>query len=157
MDLRDEVMGTEGTIWSNNYLRTGLEWFSTGKGGEYVAEKLESSSGWLFPSDDDTIALGYKHMFTDMLDAIDQGRAPMETFYDGYVVNCILDACYRSAKARRWEPVVIEDWRGPKKAAARRTTKREEQVMKRELLPDGRVKLILKDKRGKVVERIENA
>ena len=80
MDLRDEVMDTEGTIWANNYLRTGLEWFSIGKGGDYVAEKLETSSGWLFPSDDDTVALGYKHMFTDMLDGIDQQRAPQETF-----------------------------------------------------------------------------
>lgn len=159
MDLRDEVMGTEGTIWSNNYLRTGLEWFSTGKGGDYVAEKLETSSGWLFPSDDDTVALGYKHMFTDMLDGIDQQRAPQETFYDGYIVNCILDACYQSAKARRWVPVEIEDWRGPKKASKRAGSagKESEQVMKRELLPDGRVKLIIKDKRGKVVERIEKA
>ena len=24
MDLRDEVMGTEGTIWINNFLRTGF-------------------------------------------------------------------------------------------------------------------------------------
>ncbi len=122
-----------------------------------MAEKLESTSGWLFPSDDDTISLGYKHMFTDMLDAIDQKRAPMETFYDGYVVNCILDACYRSAKTRRWEPIEIEDWRGPKKAAAKRASKRKETVIKRELLPDGRVKLIMQEKSGKIVERIENA
>ena len=123
-----------------------------------MAEKLETSSGWLFPSDDDTIALGYKHMFTDMLDAIDDRRAPQETFYDGYLVNCILDACYQSARTRRWAPVEIEDWRGPKKAAAKRAGsagRDNEQVMKRELLPDGRVKLIIKNKRGKVVERIE--
>ena len=42
MDLRDEVMGTEGTIWINSFLRTGFEMFTTGKGGEsYVAEKAE--------------------------------------------------------------------------------------------------------------------
>ena len=33
MDLRDEVMGTEGTIWVNSFLRTGFEMFTTGKGG----------------------------------------------------------------------------------------------------------------------------
>ena len=36
----------------------------------------------------------------------------METFYDGYVVNAIIDACYRLAESRRWEPVELEDWRG---------------------------------------------
>ena len=27
MDLRDEVMGTEGSIWANNFLRTGFEMY----------------------------------------------------------------------------------------------------------------------------------
>ena len=40
-----------------------------------------------------------------------QGRSPQETFYDGYVVNAIMDACYRSAKKHAWEPVEL-DWRG---------------------------------------------
>jgi hypothetical protein len=35
----------------------------------------------------------------------------METLYDGYVVNAILDACYASARSKRWEPVEL-DWRG---------------------------------------------
>ena len=70
MDLRDEVMGTEGTIWLNNFLRTGFEMFSTGKGG-YVAEKAESSSGWLFPVGDEVHELGYTNMFTDMFNAIE--------------------------------------------------------------------------------------
>ena len=33
MDLRDEVAGTEGTIWLNHFLRTGFEMFSTGGTG----------------------------------------------------------------------------------------------------------------------------
>ena len=49
LDLRDEVMGTEGTIWINSFLRTGFEMFTTGKGADYVAEKAESNTGWLFP------------------------------------------------------------------------------------------------------------
>ena len=95
MDLRDEVMGSEGTIWLNNFLRTGFEMFSTGKGTNYVAEKAESSSGWLFPVGDEVHELGYSHMFTDMFESIEQKREPMESFYDGYVVNCIIDAAYR--------------------------------------------------------------
>lgn len=49
MDLRDEVAGTEGTIWTNHFLRTGFEMYSSGGGSGYVAEKLESTEGWMFP------------------------------------------------------------------------------------------------------------
>src|SRR5690242_253582 len=112
MDLRDEVAGTEGTIWTNHFLRTGFEMFSSGEGGGYVAEKAESASGWLFPVGDEVAELGYVDMFTDMFDAMDEGRAPTETFYDGYVVNSVMDACYASAASGRWEPVVLDDWRG---------------------------------------------
>ena len=47
MDLRDEVSGTEGTIWLNHWLRTGFEMFTTGGMGGYVAEKAETDRGWL--------------------------------------------------------------------------------------------------------------
>ena len=53
MDLRDEVAGTEGTIWPNHFLRTGFEIFTSGAGEGYVAEKAESASGWLFPVGDE--------------------------------------------------------------------------------------------------------
>jgi predicted dehydrogenase len=112
LDLRDEVMGTEGTIWINNFLRTGFEMFTTGQGADYVAEKAESNSGWLFPVGDELNDLGYNHMFTDMFNAIEKGVHPKETFYDGYVVNTILDAAYKSAKTKLWEPVQLDIWRG---------------------------------------------
>ncbi|MGH8950984.1 MAG: Gfo/Idh/MocA family protein [Acidimicrobiia bacterium] len=147
MDLRDEVAGTEGTIWLNHFLRTGFEIYSSGGGEGYVAEKLESSEGWLFPVGDEISELGYVDMFTDMFDAMDEGREPRETFYDGYVVNAVMDAAYRSAASRRWEPVEVE-WRGG-------TTPRIEKkadlhdghaIVKQEILPDGRVKLMLSHK-----------
>ena len=75
MDLRDEVAGTEGTIWLNHFLRTGFEAFRSGAGGDYVAEKAETASGWLFPVGDEVSELGYVDMFTDMFDAMDEGRA----------------------------------------------------------------------------------
>ena len=112
MDLRDEVAGTEGTLWLNHFLRTGFEAFTSGAGGDYVAEKAETASGWLFPVGDEASELGYVDMFTDMFEAMDEGRQPMETFYDGYVVNAIIDACYRSAESRTWEPVRLDDWDG---------------------------------------------
>jgi predicted dehydrogenase len=159
MDLRDEVSGTEGTIWLDHFLRTGFEMFtSTGLDG-YVAEKAESDTGWLFPVGDEVHALGYVHMFTDMFDALDSGREPMETFYDGYVVNAVLDTCYRSIKSKSWEPVDLEVWRGmaDESAEGREVDYDEENfLLKKEIMPDGRAKLILKDKvSGKVTQKIE--
>jgi predicted dehydrogenase len=147
MDLRDEVAGTEGTIWINSFLRTGFEIFSTGAGGGYVAEKAESDSGWLFPVGDEVVELGYVDMFKDMFDAIDEGREPQETLYDGYVVNAVMDACYRSARSRRWEPVELADWRGAGVEPIRRAERTFDGhlVIKEEQMPDGRRKLILKD------------
>ena len=101
MDLRDEVAGTRGTIWMNHGLRTGLEMFTTGGAGGYVAEKAESSTGWLFPVGDEASEFGYVDMFSDMFRSLEAGVAPRETFYDGYVVNAVMDAAYRSARARR--------------------------------------------------------
>src|SRR5436309_7970285 len=150
MDLRDEVAGTEGTIWLNHWLRTGFEAFTSGEGGAYVAEKAETTSGWLFPVGDEISELGYVDMFTDMFEAMDAGRQPMETFYDGYVVNAIIDACYRSVASRAWEPVQLEDWRGGGVARIARGRREHDgkTVIKEETMPDGRRKLILKDEQS---------
>ena len=157
MDLRDEVAGTHGTIWLNHFLRTGYEMFTAGGGSGYVAEKAETAAGWLFPVGDEVSELGYVDMFTDMFNAIDGGRAPQETLYDGYVVNAVMDACYRSAASGAWEPVELFEWRG---GTTPRITATGEQfegstVIKREVLPDGRVKMILKDgATGDYVDRV---
>jgi predicted dehydrogenase len=157
LDLRDEVMGTEGTIWSNNFLRTGLEMFTTGKGADYVAEKAESNTGWLFPVGDELNELGYNHMFMDMFDSVEQGKAPRETFYDGYIVNAILDACYRSAKTKQWEQVQLEVWRGKEGASKDSHLVEYDQdhyLVKEEVTHYGAKKLILKNKQsGKIFER----
>jgi len=148
MDVRDEVTGTEGTIWSNHSLRTGFEMFTSGAGeAAYVTEKADSSSGWLFPVADELVEYGYNDMFSDMLDSIDDGREPLETFYDGYVVNAVMDACYAAARSGRWEPVQIDDWRGGTAERISRGRREYEgkTVLKEETMPDGRLKLILKD------------
>lgn len=147
MDLRDEVAGTEGTIWTNHFLRTGFEIYSSGGGEGYVAEKLESTEGWLFPVGDEVTELGYVDMFTDMFDAMEAGTDPRETFYDGYVVNTIMDAAYRSAESKRWEPVEVE-WRGgtTPRIEKRAGTHEGHGIVKEEILPDGRKKLMLSHK-----------
>jgi predicted dehydrogenase len=160
MDLRDEVAGTEGTIWLNHFLRTGFEMFTAGGSSGYVAEKAETAAGWLFPVGDEVAELGYVDMFNDMFEAIDGGTPPRETFYDGYVVNAVMDAAYRSARSGAWEPVELFEWRGG--TTPRITSSPElydgKVVIKREVLPDGREKLILKDPAtGDFVDRIVGA
>ncbi len=158
MDLRDEVSGTEGTIWLNHWLRTGFEMFTTGGMGGYVAEKAESDKGWLFPVGDEVNALGYNHMFLDMFKAFEEGTSPMETFYDGYVVNAIIDACYKSAKTKKWEPVELQDWRGKAVDEGDGDTRPlidgKYLLIKDEVMPDGKTKRILKDvNTGEVTEK----
>lgn len=158
LDLRDEVMGTEGTIWMNNFLRTGFEMFSTGKGDDYVAEKAESNSGWLFPVGDELNELGYNHMFTDMFNALEKGKAPKETFYDGYIVNAVLDAAYKSAKTKLWEPVNLDIWRGKEgvgKYSHLVEYDADHYLIKEEITHYGAKKLILKNKHtNKIVEKV---
>jgi predicted dehydrogenase len=158
MDLRDEVSGTQGTIWLNHWLRTGFEMFTAVGSQGYVAEKAEGETGWLFPVGDEVNALGYVHMFKDMLDSLDAGKQPMETFYDGYVVNAIMDACYRAAESKKWEPVELEVWRGEgvaQEIRGRVEYDADHYLIKEEVMPDGRTKLILKNRTsGEVVQKI---
>ena len=158
LDLRDEVMGTEGTIWVNSFLRTGFEMFTTGKGADYVAEKAESNSGWLFPVGDELNELGYNHMFAEMFGSIEKGIAPRETFYDGYVVNSVLDAAYKSAKTKQWEPVILDIWRGREgvsKDSHLVEYDADHYLVKEEMTHYGAKKVILKNKHtGKIVEKV---
>jgi predicted dehydrogenase len=158
LDLRDEVMGTEGTIWINSFLRTGFEMFSTGKGGDYIAEKAESNTGWLFPVGDELNELGYNHMFNDMFTAYEAGAQPKETFYDGYVVNAVLDAAYKSAKSKQWEPVKLDIWRGRigvTKDSHLVEYDADHYLVKEEMTHYGAKKLILKNRNtGRISERV---
>lgn len=160
MDLRDEVSGSQGTIWLNHWMRTGCEMYTaTGQSG-YVAEKAESETGWLFPVGDEVAALGYAEMFTDVLDALDEGRDPMETFYDGYVVNSIIDAAYKSISSKRWEPIELDDWRGEsesEKLSETRDYDADHLLIKQERLPDGRNRVILRHRHsGQIIQRTDD-
>lgn len=158
MDLRDEVVGTEGTIWLNHWLRTGMEMFTAAQTEGYVVEKAENNSGWLFPVGDEASALGYTDMFTNMFESQDKNIPPMETFYDGYIVNAIIDAAYKSIESKKWEPIDLPIWRGKENAesvSAFREYDAEHFLIKEEQLPDGRKKLILKNKAsGEISERL---
>ena len=157
MDLRDEISGSKGTIWLNHWLRTGYEMFtSVGQDG-YVAEKVEGNTGWLFPVGDEAAELGYSTMLNEMFNCLDDGTEPTETFYDGYVVNAVIDACYQSAQSRKWETIELEDWRGKVSVDHLRTKPEANRkvLLKSEIMPDGRTKQIFKDPQtGKIIEQI---
>jgi hypothetical protein len=90
---------------------------------------------------------------------MDNRREPMETFYDGCIVNAIMDACYSSIMSKRWEPVNLDIWRGVDKKSEEsidRDCDEQFLLVKKEKMPDGRTKLILKDKKTKkIIQRIQ--
>ena len=94
----------------------------------------------------------------DVFSAYESGTQPKETFYDGYVVNAVMDAAYLSAKTKRWEPIILEEWRGDdidsEGTAVLEDYDGQYYLIKEELLPSGDKKVILKDKKtGKIVQR----
>ena len=93
-------------------------------------------------------------------DAYEKGIQPRETFYDGYVVNAILDAAYKSAKTKLWEPVQLDIWRGKTgltKESHLVEYDADHYLVKEEMTHYGVKKLILKNKAtGKISEQIIN-
>ena len=81
-----------------------------------------------------------------------------ETFYDGYVVNAILDAAYRSAKTKLWEPVRLEIWRGKTGVGKESHLVEYDKgfyLVKEEVTHYGAKKVILKNKKdGKISEKV---
>ncbi len=156
LDLRDEIMGSEGTIFINGFLRTGMDVFTSIKENNYVAEKAETNSGWLFPVGDELNELGYNHMFMDMFNAYENGINPEETFYDGYIINAIIDAAYQSVISKKWEPILLDEWRGELETNHTANVESYDEnyfLVKEELTHYGARKLILKDKKtGEITE-----
>jgi predicted dehydrogenase len=75
----------------------------------YVVEKADAETGWIFPVPDEVRVHGHDLMMADVIAAYAAGREPQETFRDGYVVNAVLDAAYRSIQSGRWEPVQVDE------------------------------------------------
>jgi predicted dehydrogenase len=104
LDLRNEVYGTEGVIFTDVCRETPIKVFSR-PGAGYVVEKAESETGWLFPPVDEAWIYGYRGEMRHFIECVREGQMPRENFEDGYVVNCVLDAGYRSMASKRWERV----------------------------------------------------
>ena len=104
LDLRNEVYGTEGTIFTDVTRQTPLTVFSK-PGAGYVVEKAEADTGWLFPPVDEAWTYGYAGEMRHFVECVSSGERPRENFHDGYVVNVILDAAYASMQSKKWEKV----------------------------------------------------
>lgn len=104
LDLRNEVYGTEGTIYTDITRETPVKVFSR-QGAGYVVEKADAETGWLFPPVDEAWIYGYCEEMRHFIRCVERNETPRETFEDGYIVNCILDAAYRSMQTKQWERV----------------------------------------------------
>ena len=104
LDLRNEVHGTEGAIFTDVTRSTPIEAFTAAPSG-YVVEKAESDQGWVKPVPEEAFVYGYQAEMKHFVECVRDGKQPRETYEDGYIVNTIMDAAYRSSANRRWEPI----------------------------------------------------
>jgi len=106
MELRNEIYGTKGRIvtdTSSTRVRAFIE-----ESAGYLMEKADAETGWVFPIPDEARVYGYQEEMRHFVECFANKTTPRETFIDGYVVNCVIDAAYTSMKSGRWEPVSID-------------------------------------------------
>lgn len=107
LDLRNEVYGTEGSIFTDVTRGTPISSFTTKSAG-YVVEKAEVDTGWTRPLPEEAFTYGYQAEMKHFVECVRESRQPRETYEDGFVVNCILDAGYQSMRQKCWVPVRYE-------------------------------------------------
>jgi hypothetical protein len=68
-----------------------------------------------------------------------------------------MDACYKSAKSKKWEPVELQIWRGRDDVHDGKAVQEYDAqylLIKEEKLPNGTKKIILKDKKsGEIIQK----
>ena len=101
LDLRNEAHGSEGSIFTDVTRGTPITSFSTRSAG-YVIEKAEIDFGWTRPLPEEAFAYGYQAEMKHFVECVQNGTTPRETYEDGYIVNCVLDAGYQSMRSSRW-------------------------------------------------------
>jgi predicted dehydrogenase len=101
LDLRNEIHGSEGSIFTDVTRQTPVAAF-TKKSSGYVVEKADLDFGWTRPLPEEAFAYGYHAEMRHFVECVRDGVTPRETYEDGYIVNCILDAGYASMREHRW-------------------------------------------------------
>ncbi|MFZ0589817.1 MAG: Gfo/Idh/MocA family oxidoreductase, partial [Bryobacteraceae bacterium] len=104
LDLRNEIHGSEGSLFTDVTRGTPLVSFSTKSAGD-VVEKADIDFGWTRPLPEEAFAYGYQAEMRHFVECVKSGEKPRETYKDGYIVNCILDAGYESMRRHRWVEV----------------------------------------------------
>jgi predicted dehydrogenase len=107
LEGRFEIYGDAGRIvydMSATSIRAFIE-----RPAGYIGEKADAETGWVFPVPNETYVHGHDAMMAEVVSAFRERREPRETFRDGYIVNAILDAAYRSMRSGRWEPVQVSE------------------------------------------------
>jgi len=106
MQLRHELVGSAGRIVTDTS-QTPVWGFIENPAG-YLVEKADAETGWVYPVPEEARAYGFSQEMRHFVDRFAAGEEPIETFGDGFIVNCILDACYASMASGVWEKVSFE-------------------------------------------------
>ena len=101
LDLRNEIHGDDGSIFTDVTRGTPMTSFTT-KGAGYVIEKADIDFGWTRALPDEAFAYGYQAEMRHFVECVRDFRTPRETYEDGYIVNTILDAGYESMRSKKW-------------------------------------------------------
>ena len=101
LDLRNEIHGSEGSVFTDVTRGTPITAFSTKSAG-YVVEKADIDFGWTRPLPEEAFAYGYQAEMKHFVECLRERNIPRETYEDGYIVNCVLDAGYESMRRSRW-------------------------------------------------------
>ncbi len=104
LDLRNEVHGSEGSIFTDVTRGTPISAFTT-SGAGYIVEKADLDFGWTRPLPEEAFAYGYQAEMRHFVECVRDGTTPRESYEDGYVVNCVLDSGYQSMRAGKWTRV----------------------------------------------------
>lgn len=104
LDLRNEIHGSEGSIFTDVTRGTPINAFTT-TGAGYIVEKADLDFGWTRPLPEEAFAYGYQAEMRHFVECARDGWNPRETYDDGYIVNCVLDAGYQSMHAGKWMKV----------------------------------------------------
>lgn len=106
MDLRNEVYGDRGAAYTDVTRGTPIHAFTVGSAG-YLMEKASSDQGWVFPVPDEARTYGFHEEMRHFVECVAKGEMPRETYHDGYVINVMMAAAYRSMKSKCWEPIEL--------------------------------------------------
>jgi len=104
LDLRNEVHGSDGAVFTDITRGTPIHGFTTGGSG-YIVEKADAETGWVYPVPEEAFTYGYQAEMKHFVECVREGKRPRETYEDGYIVNAVMDAAYRSMKSGAWEPI----------------------------------------------------